>query len=101
MKQNPKLFSGVEDNLVDRIDFWLVGMEKIFIALDCPESKRMQFSTYCLMDSTQTWWETIRAVEVLNASLHDWAVFKQLFHRHFISDAQHLWKTQEFEALRQ
>ena len=75
-------------------------MEKIFSALDCPEVHKTQFTTYRLVDSANVWWEMLRVGEAPDTPLPDWMTFKRIFHEHFISDAQHFMKTQEFKSLK-
>ena len=60
MKQNPPSFDGKPNPM--EAENWFLQMKKLFEALDCTNSRKVQFATFKLIGEAERWWRSTKAI---------------------------------------
>ncbi|XP_074304333.1 uncharacterized protein LOC141639050 [Silene latifolia] len=92
---NPKTYDGK----LDPVEFenWLRSFDKLFEAIQCPETWRVGFAVYYLVGQADLWWETVK--ERSYEEGFDWAKFKELMRSKFYPPSLRRQKEDEFNKL--
>ncbi|KAF1896269.1 hypothetical protein Lal_00018549 [Lupinus albus] len=98
-KRNPSQFHGgfAPDVALE----WILGMDRIFRAMNYSEAQKLAYATYMLVKEAENWWEFTRRQMETKGQLISWGTFKEKFlHKYFPADLKRK-KEMEFLKLEQ
>lgn len=86
-RQHPSKFNGEHDP--DKVDIWILEMEKIFEILHCENAKKVEYPTFLLRAKAESWWQGTKQLMESNNEALNWDAFKQKFlDKYFLSSAR-------------
>ncbi|KAL2541676.1 Uncharacterized protein Adt_02654 [Abeliophyllum distichum] len=97
-KQHPPTFEGSIDPL--EAEDWLVGIERIFDLIDCPDQKKVTCATFMLKKGARRWWDST-ARSKIHGHTWTWNEFKEIFLKKYFPTSIRNQKEAEFLTLTQ
>ncbi|KAG8379341.1 hypothetical protein BUALT_Bualt07G0078300 [Buddleja alternifolia] len=81
-KMNPPPFKGISDS--QAIQDWISRLEKIFDAVECPETEKVTCAAFIMEGEADRWWKLERERFTVNHELITWEKFEDcLYERYF------------------
>lgn len=98
-KNDPPYFRGEYEP--ERAEEWIQTLEDIFIAMECPDDRRVSHSSFQLQGDAKVWWKANQRMLEQRGEIITWELFKTLFlEKYFPASARNA-KEVEFNKLYQ
>lgn len=98
-KQAPPHFKGESEP--EKAELWIKELEKIFVAMECPDDRRVSHAIYQLQGDAEFWWSATQTMLEARGEVITWIVFKTHFLEKYFPVSARQAKESEFFKLYQ
>lgn len=85
-RQDPPKFKWEHD--LDKVDLWLLEIEKIFEILHCLENLKVEYATNLMVGEAEYWWRGASKMKETNHEELSWEVLRNMFlEKYFLKSA--------------
>ncbi|KAK1560346.1 hypothetical protein Q3G72_025572 [Acer saccharum] len=101
-KLGPPVFKGRTDPIAT--EAWLKQIEKVFIAIACPDKQKVVFASFMLEDEADHWWDATSRILKTTLPINNhitWETFKNAFNEKYFPDRVRFKMERDFLNLKQ
>ncbi|KAK0594976.1 hypothetical protein LWI29_002325 [Acer saccharum] len=101
-KLGPPVFKGRIDPIAT--EAWLKQIEKVFIAIACPDKQKVVFTSFMLEDEADHWWDATSRILKTTLPINNhitWETFKNAFNEKYFPDRVRFKMERDFLNLKQ